>query len=320
MPNETNRRKRISIIIPCFNEEPVFPHLQASITSMSDRMDDDVEILLIDDGSMDGTWKLIEAFASINPDVKGISLSRNFGHQAALSCGYAMATGDAVVCMDADLQDPPETVFKMIHEWQQGADIVIGVRTKRDGETRFKRWTASWFYRLIRLMSGRFIPADSGDFRLMNRKAVDALLQMPEYHRFIRGMVGWIGFRTVQIPYHRQARRVGETKFTITRMLRFAMDAIVSFSIVPLRLAYLLGVLLGLGIFIYLLYALIRHFVFGVALVPGWTSLLLAIVGFGAANLVCMGLMGEYIGRIYEQVKHRPLYLIRSMSKKPPAS
>jgi dolichol-phosphate mannosyltransferase len=278
----------------------------------------DVEAILVDDGSRDRSWDLIREYAEKDPRFKGVTLSRNFGHQAALSCGYDWASGDAVIAMDADLQDPPEAVLEMLERWEEGADIVYAVRESREGESALKRTTAASFYRLIRGLGARHVRADTGDFRLMSRRSLDALRSLPEYHRFLRGMVGWIGFRTAEVRYARQPRRVGVTKYTLHKMVRFAVDALVSFSIVPLRLAYAAGAILSLGILGYLAYALVRYLFFGVVLVPGWTSLILAIVGFGTMNLLCLGIMGEYVGRIYEQSKQRPVYLVSEASCPPP--
>jgi dolichol-phosphate mannosyltransferase len=308
----TRTPKLISIVAPCYNESAVLPHLRRELAALADRLAPRfaVEILLVDDGSHDDTWQQILAFAASDTRVRGLALARNFGHQAALSCAYDAARGDAVVSIDADLQDPLSVIDAMLERWEAGADVVFAVRQQRDGETMFKRATAAFFYRLMRAMGARHLRQDAGDFRLMSRKAVEALQGMKEYHRFIRGMVGWIGFRTAEVHYRRAARRAGATKYPLRRMLRFAFDAMISFSFAPLRLAYLAAILISAGIFGYLGLVLVRYVFFAEPLVPGWTSLILSIAGFGTANLVCLGIMGEYVGRTFEQGKGRPVYIV----------
>ena len=310
--SEVVKREAISIVVPCYNEEAVFPYLQKALSALADSIvhDYDVEIILVDDGSRDATWEKIRAFSAMDSRVRGVSLSRNFGHQAALTCGYDMATGDAVVCMDADLQDPPDVVLEMIRRWREGADVVYGVRASREGETAFKLWTAQLFYRLIQAMGATDVREDSGDFRLLSRRSLEALKKMREEHRFIRGMVGWIGFRTVEVSYARKARIAGMTKYPFRKMLLFALNAIVSFSSFPLRLAYVMAFGLSAMLMGYLVYTFCMHVFYHVELVPGWTSLILSIMAFGTINLFCLGIIGEYVGRIYEQSKRRPLYLI----------
>lgn len=310
---ETRERPLLSIVVPCHDEEEVFPLLQEALIGVASELESEVavELVLVDDGSRDSTWERIQAFASRDGRVRGISLSRNFGHQMALTCGYDLAQGDAIVCMDADLQDPPEVIHEMVRRWKEGADVVYGVRTQREGETRFKLWTAAIFYKLIRAMGTAEVRDNVGDFRLLSRRALDALGGLREHHRFIRGLVGWVGFHTAEVPYERKARAAGETKYPFRKMLRLAIDATVSFSIVPLRMTFLFA---GIGIsviFGYLAYAGARYLFADAPLVPGWTSLILSILAFGALNLICIGIMGEYVGRIYEQSKNRPLYLIR---------
>ena len=305
-------RRTVSIVVPCFNEEDALPFVAARLSSVADELQQHyrVEIVLVDDGSADKTWPLIRDYARTDGRVRGVSLSRNFGHQAALTCGYDLATGDAVVCMDADLQDPPEVVLEMLAKWEDGADVVYAVRRSRTGESGFKLKTASLFYRLIRAIGASHVREDSGDFRLMSRRALDALNKLREQHRFIRGMVGWVGFRTAEVHYDRKARVAGVTKYPFRKMLRFAIDATVSFSSFPLRLAYVLSSALSLIFCAYLVYAVFMHFFFDLTLVPGWSSLIISVIAFGAINLVCLGIIGEYIGRIFEQVKSRPLYLV----------
>jgi dolichol-phosphate mannosyltransferase len=306
-------RQCLSIVIPCFNEELAFPFLRERITLLADGLTDrfNVELVFVDDGSRDGTWTEVRRFAQEDERVRGIALSRNFGHQFALTCGYEAATGAAVVSMDADLQDPPEVVHEMIARWLEGADIVYAIRRSRAGESVFKRATAHLFYRMLHWMGARRVRRDSGDFRLMSRRALDALLEMRETHRFIRGMVGWIGFVEAEVHYDRAERVAGATKYPFRKMLRLALDASVSFSMIPLRVAYIGAFFVSAVFLVYLAVVVIRVTLFDAPLVPGWTSLLLAAVAFGATNLLCLGLLGEYVGRIYEQTKQRPLYYVK---------
>lgn len=305
----------ISLVVPCYNEAEVFPHLREGLVDLAQRLESRyrVEFVLVDDGSQDTTWDQIVAFASADPRVRAAALSRNFGHQTALSGGYDLARGDAVVSLDADLQDPPEVVLQLVAEWEKGADVVFAVRASREGDTPFKKWTARLFYRLIRSLGQTSTPADSGDFRLMSQRSVAALRRLREKHRYLRGLVGWIGFRTATVEYHRQPRRAGVTKYPFRRMLAFALDAIVSSSALPLRLTYVLAVTASLPFIAYLFVALVLHLFFDSPLVRGWSSLILAVVTFGSLILFCLGIIGEYVGRIYEQVKDRPLYLVREV-------
>ncbi len=309
----------ISLVVPCYNEEDVFPYLKAALAGIADRLGAKfrVEMVLVDDGSKDATWQQICAFSQEDLRVRGVALSRNFGHQMALTCGYDLAEGDAVVSLDADLQDPPGVVLELVEKWQQGYDVVYAVRKTRAGETRFKRWTAAIFYRIIRALGAAYVKPDTGDFRLMSRCSLDALRQMHEQHRFIRGMVGWVGFRTADVFYEREPRKAGQTKYPLRKILGFAVDAIVSFSTLPLRVSFLAALLLSVSILGYLGYAALKYVLFGVPLVPGWSSLILATVSLGTMNLICLGILGEYAGRIYEQVKQRPLYLVREVVRTP---
>jgi dolichol-phosphate mannosyltransferase len=305
--------KRISIVIPCYNEAEAFPHLRAAVTELVERISHkyDVEVVLVNDGSKDGTWEQIVAFAREHRVVKGIDLSRNFGHQAALSTGYQHATGDAIVCLDADLQDPPTVIDEMIAEWENGADIVYAVRRKRAGESAFKLVTASMFYRGLRLLGAPYLRADCGDFRLMSRASLDALLAMPEKHRFLRGMVGWIGFRTKDVHYDRLARVAGETKYPFRKMLKLATDAVISSSTLPLRFPYYFAVTVTAFSALYLGYLGLSHWWTGQEFVRGWMSLVVLIVVFGCLNMISLGILGEYVGRIYEQAKDRPIAIVR---------
>jgi dolichol-phosphate mannosyltransferase len=240
----------------------------------------------------------------------GIRLSRNFGHQSAISCGYEHAFGDAVVSIDADLQDPPKVIPDLIQKWEEGYQVVFAVRRKREGESKAKLWTAKVFYKLMSKMSETEAPEESGDFRLLDRIAVDALKNITESHRYIRGLVGWLGFKKAVCEYDRAPRQAGITKYSAAKMIRLAMDAIISFSFIPLRIAYLFSFALTVPFFLYLIYNYVLYVFFDTAMVPGWSSLILAIILFGAFNLLMLGILGEYIGRIYTEVKRRPIFLI----------
>ena len=305
----------VSLVVPLFNEEECLPLLQRELAAVADRIEREkglrVEIVMVDDGSIDGSWLQVVDFARADPRVRAVSFSRNFGHQAALSCGYGLAAGDAVVTLDADLQDPPEVVLELIDAWQQGTDIVYAVRERREGETLFKRWSAEAFYRLLQRIGETSAPRDAGDFRLMSRRAVDALNDLREVHRYIRGMVGWLGFRSGIVRYQRRPRAAGETKYPLFRMARLAVNAIVSFSTFPLRLFYWAGVLTVMIFGIYIAVALVQWYTHDVPVPRGWMGLQVSIITFGCLTLICLGIMGEYVGRIYEQSKNRPLFLIR---------
>ncbi|MFC2074706.1 glycosyltransferase family 2 protein [Bdellovibrionota bacterium] len=310
-------KKLISFIIPCYNDEEVFPLLKKSLLFLDQKLSSKyrTEFIMIDDGSRDKTWKFISNFASEYNRVRGIRFSRNFGHQIALTCGYDLASGDAVITMDSDLQDPPEISEKLIDEWEKGNDIVYAIRRKREGETFFKKTTAWLFYRMFNLVGKTMAPKDSGDFRLMSKQSVIALREMREKHRYIRGMVGWMGFKVGTVEYERQPRKAGETNYTLMRLIRLSIDAMISFSSLPLRLAYIFSALASVTVASYLVYVFVQQYVFGIQIVPGWTSLLLAISFFGFLNLLCLGFIGEYLGRIYEITKNRPLYLIKEMAQ-----
>jgi polyisoprenyl-phosphate glycosyltransferase len=268
------------------------------------------EIIYIDDGSIDGTAAVLRELQANDHRVRVVRLSRNFGHQIAITAGLEHASGDAVVIIDADLQDPPEVIGEFLARWHEGYDVAYGARVERPGETAFKLWTAKAFYRFINRLSETRIPLDTGDFRLMDRAAVDALLSMPERDRFVRGMVSWLGFSQVAVPYTRAARYAGTTQYPFFKMLRLATDGILSFSTTPLRLATWMGFaasgLAILGIF----YALYARF-FSTHLVRGWTSSLIAVLFIGGVQLICLGIIGEYVGRIYGESKRRPLYFVR---------
>jgi dolichol-phosphate mannosyltransferase len=310
---DASRRATISIVVPCYNESEILPLLLARLDTLAEqcRADHDFEIIAVDDGSDDGTWSTLCKWAETSPRLRGVRLSRNFGQQAAITCGYAMAGGDAVVCMDADLQDPPEVIPEMIVKWQAGADVVYAIRSLRDGETAFKRITAKLFYWLIQFLGARFVHRDVGDFRLLSHRALTALLQLGEQHRFVRGMVGWIGFPSAEVYYQRPERSAGTSKFPFGKMLRLATDAIVSFSRAPLHATYYLAATLSFVFLAYLAWLLVMHRWFDRPATPDWWTVVFAVVVFGAANLLCQALMGAYVARIFEQSKQRPLYIVQ---------
>jgi polyisoprenyl-phosphate glycosyltransferase len=301
----------LTIVVPCYNEEEVIDETHRRLSQLAASLDDlEVEIVYVDDGSHDRTLERLMAIQQGDPAVRLLALSRNFGHQIAVSAGLEHAAGDAVVLIDADLQDPPEVVAEMVARWRAGVDVAYGVRAEREGETRFKVWTAKRFYRLINRMSEVAIPLDTGDFRLMDRRVVDALLAMPERDRFVRGMVAWAGFRQEPVHYQRAARFAGETKYPLKRMLSFAADGILSFSLAPLRLAVYTGLVASVLALLGIVYALVLR-LFTDVWVAGWTLLFIAVLFLGGVQLLFLGVIGEYLGRVYGEVKRRPLYLLK---------
>jgi dolichol-phosphate mannosyltransferase len=304
----------LSLVLPIYNEEAIIPELdrrlRAFLTDVGSGVGEAWEVIFVDDGSKDRSLALLSELAAAEPRYKVVSLSRNFGHQIAITAGLDRAGGEAVVVMDADLQDPPEVVREMVARWREGFDVVFGVRAQRHGETAFKKLTAAVFYRLLRAMlGGAAIPVDAGDFRLMSRSVVLTLCALRERHRFVRGLVWWVGFRQTAVSYDRPPRFAGETKFPFRKMLHFAVDGITSFSTVPLRMATWLGVLAGVAALAGVGWALYSKFFGGV--VRGWTTIMI-LVGLGSsAQLLMTGILGEYVGRIYEEVKRRPLYVVR---------
>jgi len=305
------QRPELSLVIPIYNEAAVIGELDRRLRQVMTQLQTAVhswEVLFIDDGSKDTSLQQLRDMARTEPRFKVISFARNFGHQIAITAGFDMAEGDAVVVMDADLQDPPEVVLEMIDRWREGFDVVYGVRKTRAGETAFKRATAAAFYRLLNSLLGVSIPLDAGDFRLVSRPVVLTMRALRERHRFVRGMVAWVGFKQSALYYDRHERFAGETKYPLSKMLRFAIDAITSFSIVPLRLATWLGVGSGVVAMIYALFAIyVKVYLAGV--VPGWTTIVIAVALGTSAQLFMTGILGEYVGRIYEEVKRRPLYV-----------
>jgi polyisoprenyl-phosphate glycosyltransferase len=302
-------RPTLSLVLPVYNEEEVLPILHDRIQAFLSEIGVETEVIFVNDGSTDRSLILLRELVEKDPRYKAVSFSRNFGHGNAITAGVDYARGHAVAIMDADLQDPPEVIVQMLERWREGYDVVYGQRLKREGETAFKLFTAKWFYRLLRALVPINVPLDTGDFRLMSRKVVVALRALRETHRFVRGIVAWIGFRQTAVFYDRPSRVAGETKYPLSKMLRLALDAITSFSVLPLRFATYLGVLISIASVLTALWAMVEHFVLHNT-VPGWTATVVLISLLSSVQLLMIGILGEYIGRIYEQVKARPLYLV----------
>ena len=304
----------LSIVVPCFNEEACLPMLHERLSAAARAtVLEDYEIVLVNDGSSDGSWPIMRQMAADDRHLVAVNLSRNHGHQLALTAGLDLCRGETILIIDADLQDPPELLPRMMEAMKsQAADVVYGVRGSRSGETAFKRATAAGFYRLLSRATDVDIPVDTGDFRLMTRRALDALLAMPEQARFIRGMVAWIGFRQMPFVYDRQERFAGETKYPFSKMLRFALDALTGFSSAPLKLASHVGLWLSVGSVLLILY--IAYAWAAGRNIPGWTSLMLIVVIIGAVQMFVLALMGEYIGRLYNEAKGRPLYIVQEIA------
>jgi glycosyltransferase involved in cell wall biosynthesis len=307
-----------SLVIPAYNEEGVIKELAARLTDVMDRLDGDAEAILVDDGSRDRTWaRMIEA-ARDEPRLRLLRLSRNFGHQIALTAGVDVAAGDAVIVMDADLQDPPEVVLELTERWREGYDIVYAVRDVREGETRFKRATAAAFYRGFNRISEVQVPVDAGDFRLVDRRALDVFNRMRESNRFVRGMFSWIGLKQAGVVYTRQERFAGATKYPLRKMLRFAATGVISFSAAPLRAALNLGFVVSFVAFAYGIWSIVVK-LSGLYEVPGWTSIVVVTTFIGGIQLIVLGVIGEYIGDIHAEVKRRPLYVIGELENFPEA-
>jgi polyisoprenyl-phosphate glycosyltransferase len=309
LSTNAERGQLVSIVVPCYNEEAVIRQTHGRLIGVLEKSGLPFEIIYVNDGSRDRTLAILRDLTESDDRVRIISFSRNFGHQLAVTAGIDSAAGDAVVLIDADLQDPPELVPTMIKLWQEGNQVVYGVRESRSGESRFKLLTAQAFYRLINQISDVPIPLDAGDFRLMDRCVVDVLKKMPERDRFVRGMVSWAGFKQCPLPYARAERAAGHSKYPLRNMLLFAMDGLVSFSIVPLRLSMLVGFLAASLAVVGIIYAVILR-LFTDKWEPGWTLLFVSIFFLAGMTLGCLGIIGEYVGRIYRELKRRPLYVI----------
>lgn len=309
MSERGGERPRISIVAPAYNEEEVLPEFYRRVRDVMDSLGEPWELILVNDGSTDNTLAVMRELHDKDPRVKIISFSRNFGHQLAITAGLDYAQGDAVVIIDADLQDPPEVIPELVEKWREGYDVVYAVRKERHGESWFKEWTAKLFYRLIYRITDVDIPKDTGDFRLMDRKVVKVLRTLRERSRFMRGLSAWVGFRQTGVYYVREPRFAGETKYPLRKMIKFALDAITSFSYVPLQLATYFGFaiaglsLMGMVIAIYLRLSTGRELL-------GQATTLVAVLFLGGIQLIFLGIIGEYLGRIYDEVKARPLYIV----------
>lgn len=306
----SGRRQLLTVVVPCYNEEPVIRETHRQLmASLGGLRDLDVEVLYVNDGSRDATADILRELQQADPRVRIVNFARNFGHQLAVTAGIDHAAGDAVVLIDADLQDPPEVIHTMVERWREGYQVAYGVRVDREGETKFKLATAKLFYRLLNKLSDTEIPLDTGDFRLMDRAVVEALRAMPERDRFVRGMVSWVGFRQVAVPYNRARRLAGESKYPLFKMLRFALDGIASFSVAPLRAVTYLGFAVSALAVCGIVYALAMR-AFTSDWVTGWTAIFISVLFLGGVQLISVGIIGEYVGRIYGESKRRPLYLV----------
>jgi polyisoprenyl-phosphate glycosyltransferase len=304
----------LSVVVPCYNEQESIQTCHERLTEVLAALNEPYEIIYVDDGSSDNTAALLQQIQAHDAHVVMVRLSRNFGHQPAVTAGLSASMGQAVVIIDADLQDPPQLIPEMVKLWRSGYKVVYGIRQTRDGETPFKLWTAKAFYRLINSLSDVEIPVDTGDFRLIDRVVVNVFLQMPERHRLLRGMWSWIGFPQVGLPYQRSPRFAGETKYPLRKMLGLALDGIVSFSVVPLRLVTALGFLSAGGAFLGIVYTLwvrlLTH-----SWVRGWAISFVGMLFMAGVQMLCLGILGEYIGRIYTESKQRPLFIQREIRR-----
>lgn len=307
----------VSIVIPCFNESEAIDSLRRAMDEFVGTLDVPLEIVLVDDGSTDATWEMLSQWQSTKYQVVALRFSRNFGHQLAVTAGLDRAQGDAVVIMDADLQDPPDVIPRMLKAYRMGYDVVHGQRLNRDGETRFKKWSAWVFYRFMKLAGATHMTLDSGDFRLVSRRCLDEVIRMREQKRFLRGLFSWVGFAQTSVSYRRPPRTEGTTKYSLRKMCRLAWTALVSFSVLPLRMASAAGLITACGGGLYAAYAICRWAFFGDT-VRGWATLVILISGIGGMVLLCLGILGEYIARIYEELRQRPLYIIQDETNTSP--
>ncbi|EUJ23837.1 hypothetical protein PGRAN_07004 [Listeria grandensis FSL F6-0971] len=300
---------KISVVIPLYNEEAVIEQTYHRLKNVMEDLAMDYELLFVNDGSKDATPSLVQELSFTDPHVKCLVFSRNFGHQIAITAGTDYANGDAVIIIDADLQDPPELIPEMVQKWQQGYDVVYAQRIKRNGETFFKKWSAKMFYRALHKLTDVEIPVDTGDFRLMDKKVYNELKKLNEKNPFVRGLVSWLGFKQTALAYERDERAAGETKYPLKKMLKLSMDGMTSFSYQPLKLASYAGVALSGAGFIYMFIILFQT-LFTNTTVSGWSSMIIIQLLFGGFVLIILGMIGEYIGRIYDEVKDRPLYIV----------
>ncbi|SNB48124.1 glycosyltransferase family 2 protein [Geobacter sp. DSM 9736] len=308
----TCRQPIISVVVPCYNEDHVVDEFHRRTAPILAGVTEDFEIIFVNDGSTDGTVEKVRSLHEADPRVKLIDLSRNFGKEIAMTAGIDFAGGEAVVVMDADLQDPPELIPEMVRRWREGADVVYATRTMREGEGFIKKVTAKAFYRLIGRITRISIPEDTGDFRLMNRRSVDALKRLRERHRFMKGLFSWVGFRQVSIRYRREPRFAGTTKWNYWKLWNFAIEGITSFSIGPLQFATYFGVVTAIFAFLYAFFLVVRTLILGID-VPGYASIMVTILFFSGVQLITLGIMGEYIGRMFNETKNRPLYLVQGL-------
>ncbi|MGF1753865.1 glycosyltransferase family 2 protein [Vibrio makurazakiensis] len=306
----------LSIIVPFFNEEEVLPEFHSRLTKVLDTLDEPSEIVYIDDGSKDGSLELVESFRSINSSISVIGLSRNFGKEAAMSAGLEHCRGQAIILLDADLQDPPELIPQMLGKWREGYDVVNMQRSQRDGETWLKRFSALSFYRVMNLLVKIDVPENVGDFRLLSREVVDHINQLPERNRYMKGIFSWPGFKQTTVQFKRDARFCGETKWNYIKLFGLAMDGITSFSIRPLRIATALGAMVAFSAFIYGTVVVAKTLFWGDPVI-GYPSMMVVQLALGGIQLLSIGLLGEYIGRIFIETKRRPLYLIQNVFEKP---
>lgn len=301
---------KYSIVVPAFNEQEVLEETYKRLTEVMEQTKENYEIIFINDGSRDRTYEIAEEICKKDPHIKLINFSRNFGHQIAVTAGMKYSSGQAIVIIDADLQDPPRVILEMIQKWKEGYDVVYGQRLKREGETFFKKFTAKCFYRFLNKMTSMQIPVDTGDFRLMDRKVCDVMNGIREKNRYVRGLVTWVGFKQTAVEYKRESRFAGETKYPLKKMIKLATDAILSFSYKPLRLAGLVGGALSICSFVYLIVIILQK-LFTNTTQPGWASIFAIILFFNGVSLILHSITGEYVGRIYEETKNRPLYIVR---------
>ena len=304
-------RLAISVVAPCYNEREVLPEFLRRVCAVLDNMPGTSEVVLVDDGSKDRTWDIMTEAAARDPRIVAVRLMRNHGHQLALTAGLSICRGERILIIDADLQDPPELLPDMMALMDEGADVVFGQRRQRDGESIFKRLSAAIFYRLIGRMTDIELPLDAGDFRLITRRVLEILVSMPERHRFVRGMVAWIGGKQVPLPYDRKARVAGESKYPLNKMIRFAADAITAFSVVPLMASMTIGWVMAAVGFTFFVYSIIGWATDHT--LPGWTSLMAAVGLLGGMQFLMLGIIGAYLGRLYDQSKGRPLFMIRDI-------
>jgi polyisoprenyl-phosphate glycosyltransferase len=301
-----------SVIVPLFNEEEVIEESYKRLKKVLEGIDGNYELILVNDGSKDKTVEMAKAICARDSKTKLISFSRNFGHQTAITAGMELSSGDAVIVIDADLQDPPEVIPQLITKYREGFDVVYGLREKRKGETFFKKFTAKMFYRLLRRMTDIDIPVDTGDFRLISRAVCDAMLRMKERNRFVRGLVSWVGFKQTGVKYVREERFAGTTKYPLKKMIKFSVDGITSFSTKPLKFATNIGFLFSIAAFVYLFYIILAKIIANTNQ-PGWTSTVVLVLFIGGIQLIMLGIIGEYIARIFDESKGRPLYIVKEL-------